>query len=589
MDLDLSQFRDAFLDECDENASEIEAGLLQLESAPDDGERVHALFRAAHSIKGGSGTFDLLALEQLTHAMENVFGAMREARVPVDADRVTLLLRATDGLRLLLADARAEGTATAESELLTALTAAESVDAHASPPATSAPATSAPAPSTPAPAATPPVSAPPGAASPDSASPGTAEAAHGASSESRSTLRVATEKVDELVNLVGELVIAQAAVRRQFDALQPQDAEDLATALDHSQVCLHELQQRALSVRMVPVGTLFGRLSRVVRDAAENCDKQVALIAEGGDTELDKTIVDALAEPLTHLVRNAIDHGVEDAARRTARGKSPKGSLRLSASYDGGAVLVEIADDGQGLDGEAILRRAQSAGLLAPGQEPTDDDLHELIFAPGFSTAEQVTEMSGRGVGLDVVRNHVTSMNGSVTVHSAPGQGTTFRLRLPLTLAIIDGLLVGVGDRTYVLPVNDVVETMRPTAAELRTVLGRGTVIMLRDEPLPLLSLGHLLGRHDHDTTPLEGLAVIVEHAGERSALHVDRLLDRQEFVIRNLETHYARVEGLMGGAVMGDGSIALILDVGGLQRLHRHAAPQHVRDTPAEAHEGVA
>jgi two-component system chemotaxis sensor kinase CheA len=333
-----------------------------------------------------------------------------------------------------------------------------------------------------------------------------------------------------------------------------------------------ELQERVMAVRMLPIKTVFGRFSRVVRDLAASMGKRVQIETHGEDTELDKTVIERISDPLTHLVRNAVDHGLEGPEDRARRGKPETGRLVLSAYQQGGSIYIEIQDDGKGLDRDRILAKAVEQGLVAAGESLPDEQVHALIFRPGFSTAKEVTEVSGRGVGMDVVRRNVEALGGSIGIQSVAGQGTTFRIKLPLTLAILEGQLLRVGQETYVLPLVSITESVRPSRETLASVLGGGEVLRMRGEVLPLLRLHRLFGVPEAADDPTRGLTVVVEVEGRRAALLVDELLGQQQVVIKSLEGNLERIEGVGGATILGDGRVALILDVPGLVALATRA-----------------
>lgn len=388
---------------------------------------------------------------------------------------------------------------------------------------------------------------------------------HRTQSRELGSLRVSTDKVDALVNLVGELIISQAMANQVMANFSVADLPLLAEALDSLDRNIRDLQDRVLAIRMVPLGDLFSRFPRVVRDLAVARDKQIDLVIEGEETELDKGVVEQIADPLTHLIRNAIDHGVEPASKRVAAGKPARATIRLSAATEAGNVVIEVADDGRGLDREAILAKALAAGLIADDVALGDAEIDALIFAPGFSTAETVTDISGRGVGMDVVRRNIESLGGAVSVHTQRGRGTTLRIRLPLTLAILDGMQIRVGRQTFVLPLHSVVESFRPTATEVQTVLGHGEVARVRGETLPLIRLERALGVPDAVKDTTRGLLTVVEHKSRRFALLCDEVLGQSQIVIKNLESNYRRVDGVLGATILGDGRVALILDLASL------------------------
>ena len=384
-----------------------------------------------------------------------------------------------------------------------------------------------------------------------------------------STLRVATEKIDRLVNLVGELVITQAMLAQA--SLQTHTTlgeEQLSAALLQLDRQTRELQERVMGIRMVPVDMVFSRFPRMVHELGKQLGKDVELVMEGQATELDKTFIEMLVDPLTHLVRNAVDHGMEDKEARLQSGKPSVGTIALRASSRGGHIQIEVTDDGKGLNRDRILEKALDRGLVPPGVRPSDEELNLLIFEPGFSTVEQVSDLSGRGVGMDVVRQNVRALGGRIEVESQPGKGTTIRLVLPLTLAILDGLTVRVGDETFVFPLASVLESFQRQDGDVQTVKGDREVISLRGEFIPVVRLQRLMGGGAAAGSTGRTLLVLVESEGRRAAMAVDELLGQQQVVIKSLETHYRRVEGISGATILGDGRVALILDVSGLMRM---------------------
>jgi two-component system chemotaxis sensor kinase CheA len=387
-----------------------------------------------------------------------------------------------------------------------------------------------------------------------------------------SSIRVHTAKVDQLINLVGELVITQSMVAQLVTRFTPDRLPQLEEAVTQMDRHARELQERVMAIRMVPIRMLFSRFSRVVRDLSQAQGKQVVLDISGEDTEIDKTVIEQIGDPLTHLVRNAIDHGIEPPAKRRQAGKPEVGRLHLKAYQQSGNIYIEVIDDGKGLDRDRIIAKAIQNGLVSPEQTLTEEEIFALIFRPGFSTAEKVTEVSGRGVGMDVVKRNVESLNGSITVQSTRGRGTTFKVKLPLTLAILDGQLLQVGGRSYVLPLMSIVESVRPRRQSLNHVFGEAETVTIRGQVLPLLRLHRLFGIVPRTADPTQGLVVIVEHHGRHIALFVDELLGQQQVVIKSLETNFTKVEGVAGATILGDGSVALILDVPGLLGLNHQA-----------------
>lgn len=396
----------------------------------------------------------------------------------------------------------------------------------------------------------------------------TAAASPALASAGSTSLRVATEKVDRIINLVGELVIAQAMILQASESPTAASLARLRAAALEMERNTRELQERVMAIRMVPVSTVFSRFPRLVRDLSQSLGKAVELVLEGQDTELDKSVVERLADPLTHLVRNALDHGVEDAPTRAGAGKPEAARLTLRAFHQGGSVVVEVEDDGRGLDLDRIRAQAVERGLLAPDARPSDEELHALIFQPGFSTAARVSDVSGRGVGMDVVKSAVEGLSGSLGVHSSAGAGTRVRLTLPLTLAILDGMSLRVGTQVFVLPIHSIVESFRPRPEELRRVAGGGELVRVRGEPLPLVHLQRVLGVEGEPVDPVRGLVVIVETGTTRFGMVVSELLSQSQVVIKSLDTHYRRVDGVMGATILGDGTVSLLLDPAGLARM---------------------
>ncbi len=387
------------------------------------------------------------------------------------------------------------------------------------------------------------------------------------------SIRVATEKVDRLVDLVGELVITQSMVAQTVHRLaahgfSPERLAELTEAVAQMDRHARDLEERVMAIRMLPIRTVFGRFSRVVRDLAQAQGKRVHFETRGDETELDKTVIERIADPLMHLVRNAVDHGIEPPEERRARGKPEAGSLVLSAYQQGGSIYIEVQDDGRGLDRERILRKAVQLGLVASPEGLTDEQVYALIWEPGFSTAEHVTEVSGRGVGTDVVKRNVEALGGFISIQTAPGRGTTFRVKLPLTLAILEGQSLRVGREVYILPLATITESVRPAPESLRTVFGSCETFVMRGEVLPFVRLHRLFRVPEAEEEPTRGLMVVVEHDGRRVGLFVDELLGQQQFVIKSLDSNFQRVEGIAGATILGDGRVALILDVPGLVAL---------------------
>jgi two-component system chemotaxis sensor kinase CheA len=376
-----------------------------------------------------------------------------------------------------------------------------------------------------------------------------------------SSIRVGIEKVDQLINLVGELVITQAMIEQRISMLDPVHNEALINSVGQLTRNTRDLQEAVMSIRMMPMDFVFSRFPRMVRDLAAKLGKKLEFVTVGATTELDKSLIERIVDPLTHLVRNSVDHGIEMPEKRKAAGKPEAGTLTLSAAHKGGSIVIEVTDDGGGLNRERILAKAASNGLPV-SEAMSDSEVYNLIFAPGFSTAEVVTDISGRGVGMDVVKRNITSMGGNVEIRSALGFGTTISISLPLTLAILDGMSVSLGNSIYVVPLNLIVETLQPRQEDIKTVTGEGRMVHVRGEYLPIIALHSIFNQRTDITDPTQGVLVILEADGKKSALFVDRLVGQQQVVIKSLETNYRKVQGVSGATIMGDGSVALILDV---------------------------
>ncbi len=385
-----------------------------------------------------------------------------------------------------------------------------------------------------------------------------------------STLRVSVEKVDQLINLVGELVITQAMLAQNSKEIDPTLYQQLAAGLADLDRNTRDLQESVMSIRMIPMSMVFSRFPRMLRDLAAKLGKKVDFQTQGESTELDKGLVEKITDPLTHLVRNSCDHGIESPEERVAKGKPEQGTITLAASHQGGSILIEVRDDGKGLSRAKLLAKARERGIDAP-DSMADSEVWSLIFAPGFSTADVVTDVSGRGVGMDVVKKNITSLGGTVEIDSAEGYGMSVKVRLPLTLAIMDGMSVGVGDEVYILPLSSVIESFQVQPGNIKTIGGSGRVIEVRDEYMPVLDLEQVFEVPRFDFDNVGGIMVVAEAEGSRVALLVDQLLGQQQVVVKNLEANYRRVNDISGATIMGDGRVALILDVGSLVRRARH------------------
>ncbi|MCU6433199.1 chemotaxis protein CheA [Undibacterium sp. Jales W-56] len=388
-------------------------------------------------------------------------------------------------------------------------------------------------------------------------------------SQEASTIRVGIEKVDQLINLIGELVITQAMLEQRTQELDPIANERLLSSVSHLTRNTRDLQEAVMSIRMMPMDYVFSRFPRMVRDLATKLGKKVEFVTHGASTELDKGLIERIVDPLTHLVRNSIDHGIELPAARLQAGKHEAGKLSLSAAHQGGNIIIEVTDDGGGLHREKILAKAKQNGLVV-SDSMSDSEVWLLIFAPGFSTAEAVTDVSGRGVGMDVVKRNITAMGGVVDIRSAKGLGTTITISLPLTLAILDGMSIKVGEEIYILPLGFVVESLQPTTQDIKEINGKGRVVKVRDEYLPLIPLYECFDIRPKFTKPSDGITVIVEVDGKKAALFVDDLVGQQQVVVKNIESNYRKVPGISGATILGDGGVSLILDVSALLRSAR-------------------
>ena len=544
-----------FFEEAADLVRDCEAALLRLEQAssePDPG-LVNRIFRNVHTLKGSSAMLGFDRLAGVAHALEDVLVRMRKGEQAITPLLVDTLLASVDVLRRLLERAR-QGSAGEPEDLEATLTtlraltvgAAAHVGGNGS------------------------VTIPAGGAGLFGPTPDEGGGHDPDHSAEATTVRVSIEKVDSLVNLVGEIVITQSMIDRLVADLAPDHVAQLEQAVAQMDRHVRELHERVMAVRMLPIRTVFSRCQRLVRDLAHAQGKQVVLETSGEDTEVDKGVIEQIADPLTHLLRNAIDHGIETPEARRLAGKPEVGSLRLRAYQEGGNIHLEVADDGRGLDRGRIARKAVQVGLLAADARATDDEIFGLIFGPGFSTAETVSQVSGRGVGLDVVRRNIETLGGSVTVHTAPARGTTFHIRLPLTLAILDGQSLRVGSQTYVLPLTAIVESVRPRPEQVPGALTDGEVVVIRGRTVPMIRLHHLFDIVPAVEDPAQGIVVLVEHEGRDVALLVDELLGQQPVVIKGLEANFQKVAGVAGATILSDGGVALILDVPGLVALSR-------------------
>ncbi|MBA2778874.1 chemotaxis protein CheA [Billgrantia kenyensis] len=676
--MDITDFYDTFFEEAEELLADMERYLLELDVDEPDVEQLNAIFRAAHSIKGGAGTFGFDILQRTTHLFENLLDHTRKGELKLRRDIVDTFLETKDmlsdqldayrnsdepdqeafericqtlqrialeeigqdledgappapkpepepepeptggpeeagsggsGKRIVsllnvgekdrqllveelgqlgevvshegdeacyevtllstdsnddieavmcfivdadqvkIRDAGGEPSSQAEPQPAVAKTQAEPAQAAASPAEPVAAASA---------------SKPAGGAKPSKSKPAKAKGA----GESTS-IRVSVDKVDQIINLVGELIITQSMLDQTVSEMENAADSALQNGMSLLQRNARDLQESVMSIRMIPMDFVFSRFPRVVRETAGKLGKDIELVTEGESTELDKSLTERIIDPLTHLVRNSLDHGIEAPDVREAAGKPRTGKLVLSAKHQGGNIIIEVIDDGAGLNRDKLLAKARESGLPV-SDTMSDDEVWQLIFAPGFSTAKEVTDVSGRGVGMDVVKRNIQGMGGHVQIMSTPGEGTTIRIVLPLTLAILDGMSIKVGNEMFILPLSAVLESLQPAKEDLYAMAGDDVVLKVRDEYLPVVAVHEALDVPQAKTELTETIAVIVQGEGRRYALLVDDLVGQQQVVVKNLETNYRKVPGVSAATILGDGSVALILDITGLHRLSR-------------------
>jgi two-component system chemotaxis sensor kinase CheA len=388
------------------------------------------------------------------------------------------------------------------------------------------------------------------------------------------SIRVDTDKIDKLINLVGELVITQSMLSDLGSRFEMGQLSVLLERMAQLERNTREIQERVMSIRMLPIGTAFSRFPRLVRDLSAKAGKKIQLVLSGEETELDKTVIESIGDPLTHLVRNSADHGLEPPEERLDNNKQELGTIRLNAFHEGGNICITVEDDGRGLNRDKILAKAIKQGLIAEHDKLTDDQIWPLIFKPGFSTAEKVTDVSGRGVGMDVVKRNIEALSGTVSIKTALGKGTTFTLKLPLTLAIIEGMTVRVGKETYIVPLLSILESIQPKAIAMKTVVGKGELINVRGTYLPMMRLYEVFSLQPEYTDPTKSILLILETEGERVAVMVDEILGQQQVVIKSMEQNFRKVDGVAGATILGDGTVGFILDVRGLIEMSRRIAP---------------
>lgn len=534
-----------FITESREHLSSIEGLMLELEQNPGATDAIHSVFRGFHTIKGLAGFLEFGTIQQVSHEVETLLDLARNAKIAVDTGIVDVVLESADYLKQAIDSVEFELTGgsgkpvPANKSLIARI---QSVSRGTAAPA--------------APAA--PVRA---GEQPDQSSPKEQRPAPRVNKAADFSVRVETQKLDSLMDMVGEMVIAQSLVRHNPSLAAVQNTR-LTADLSQLARITAEVQRTAMSMRMIPIGQLFQRTARMVRDLARKTGKTVELETSGEETEVDKNIAEELSDPLLHMVRNSLDHGIEVPADREAAGKNPLARIRLAAYHQAGQIVVAISDDGRGLNKTKILEKAQQRGLVQDGTALADHEIYQLIFEPGFSTADKITDISGRGVGMDVVRKNVQKLRGHIDIQSTPGLGAKFLITLPLTLAIIDGLVVAVGDHRYILPIFEVREIIRPLPENISTVQGRGEMALVRDRLLPVVRLYRRFSVLPRSEAICEGLLVVVESEGKRFCLLVDGLLGKQEVVIKSLGETLKNIKGVAGCAILGDGRVGLILDV---------------------------
>lgn len=615
IDADLELLRE-FINESQEHLQNIEHGVLILEENPADADTLNSIFRAFHTFKGGSGFLNLTPIKNLAHELESLLDAARQNKITIDSAIIDLILQGGDTLKLFVGQIgeQLNGTNSGQAILVPTLDliaqvqsvlsvspgqaapAAHSLShshsrAELAPPAemkSSARPDAAVAPeptresallgdAPEAPTSGPvfisdPISriitAGDSPAADSTSNPPRVKAPINGQSTGSGFVKVDTAKLDSLIDLVGELVISESMVVEDPELLRS-PSRHLARNLSQLRRITSDLQRTAMSLRMVPIRATFQKMTRLVRDLAAKQDKQVQLALSGEDTELDRNIVEEISDPLVHMIRNAADHGVEKPEARIAKGKPALGTIHLRAFHRGGNIVIQIQDDGNGLAKEKLLNKAIEKGIVKPGETLTDKEIYDLIFAPGFSTAEAVTDISGRGVGMDVVRRNIEKLRGKVDIETVLGQGTTFTIYLPLTLAIIDGMIVSSGGERYIIPTLSVRESFRPKPEMISTVRERGEMVNVRGRLSPLLRLADFFNRPAAALDPSEGIVVVVESGQQVRCLLVDELIGKQEVVIKSLGGALKKNAALAGGAVLGDGRIGLILNVDALVKLN--------------------
>lgn len=559
MSIDMQQFHGVFFEETQEHIHEMERILLGMDIANLDAEEINCIFRAAHSIKGGSAIFGFDGLAGLTHEMESLLVLVRNEQLSLNQTHISELLSSVDLLQTILNAYQTKSTIPKERSaqqiavlqaLLPELSEHDEDDGFGffEPLTTVSPVP----------------------AQPDNA---VISKTKTPATTSTSSIRVDTHKIDSLVNLVGELVIADAMLQ-QMHQTQTHSSENLHQALENVNHNIRMMQDAVMSMRMLPLSFVFNRFPRVIHDIASKLDKRVELVIEGAETEIDKGMIEKIVDPLTHLIRNSVDHGIESAVLRAQTNKPAVATVTLKAHQKGNNIHIDVSDDGAGLNKDKILEKAKENGLVDT-QNLSDSQIWDLILAPGFSTAETVTDVSGRGVGMDVVRQNIEQLNGQITIDSHSGQGTTFSLSLPLTMAIVEGMKIRCAEQIFIIPLTNIIESFRPTSEQLPCVANQH-IIHIRDAYLPLISLHDVMAPHAIKPHPTQSIIMIIESGKHKFCLHVDSLEGQQQVVIKSLEKNYKAVTGVSGATIMGDGSVAMILDVEQLAQIAKQQRTEH-------------
>ena len=661
---DMEEFKEIFFTECAELLTDMEERLLRLDEGSTNKEELNAIFRCAHSIKGGAGAFGLTHVTQFTHSLEALLDKMREGSLLPTREAINVLLKSADVVTQMLAAVKEE-RAIADNYGADVLAQIQAIDKGGVAPVAIVKA---------APVAAPTAtqrytivfqpheelfasgndpllimrelsrlgtlevnadisrvngldalqptqcflawtlhlttaanvddineafefvqdistvsitkevvkteSAPVTAVAQTTSQPTAEEPA--VKTAATTSIRVDLEKVDRLVNMVGELVITEAMLRAQIRHLSSEQFSGLVRGVDELSQHTRELQEAVMAVRMQPVKSIFSRIPRIVRDTASQLGKEIHLVTTGENTEVDKTVIEQLSDHLTHMIRNSCDHGIETPDQRVWNEKPVAGTIHLSAYHRSGRIIIEISDDGAGINRERVLRKAKEKGLVAADAQLSDEEIDHLIFLPGFSTVETVTSVSGRGVGMDVVRRNIESLGGTVRITNNPGKGSTFTVSLPLTLAILDGMIVRVGAENYIVPITSIIETLRPAAADVHAVQGKSDVINVRGSFVPLIYLNRVFNIRNAETNPANALIVLVESGSERMGLVVDELIGQQQVVIKSLEANADPVKGISGATILGDGKVSLILEINELKALCQPAASQRINPKAA-------